>query len=118
MEIQQTKILGFSLLLLGLALCASGLWLLLGPTQYQATVKIRVVPDPISDIGRSGPTGDSFEYEHHFFLTTFKTIRSEAVLTNVINALNLNDRWSKKRRWGGRLETRQTVKMLKRRVNL
>ena len=118
MEIQRTKILGFSLLLLGLALCASGLWLLLGPTQYQATVKIRVVPDTIADTGPFVPTRGSSEYDPYFIQTEFEIIQSQIVLNKVVEALNLNTAWGKKQAGGNPLKTVETVNLLRRRMNL
>lgn len=45
MQILRTKILGLTLLLGGLVLCGAGLWLLLSPAQYQATVRIKREPN-------------------------------------------------------------------------
>jgi len=95
METCRPIILGFSLLLGGLALCSVGLWLVFCPAQYEADTRLIAVPDP-SEIAEyqknhSGPD----EYDPHYVEVAVKDVQCEAVLTNVIVTLNLNDQWSK-----------------------
>jgi len=118
MQVHRTKILGFSLLLGGLMLCGIGLWLLLSPAQYRAEVKIIIMPD-VSDIEvyQKNHPGAAW-YDPYFIQTTFEIIRSPAVLSNVVEGLNLNDRWGKKYSWSGKLEIKQTVKLLRKRMNV
>lgn len=117
MEIYRTKIPGFTLLLAGLVLCAAGLWLLLSPAQYRAMVKIKVAPDFIPDL-EDVRNSTAAVYDPNFIVITAERIRSEAVLTNVVLALNLNDNWGKKYVGGNKLKTSQTVKWLKRRIKI
>jgi uncharacterized protein involved in exopolysaccharide biosynthesis len=117
MEIRRTKILGFTLLLAGLALCATGLWLLLSPAQYRAIVKIRVALDYISNL-EDVRNSTAAVYDPNFIVSTAEIIQSEAVLTNVVLALNLNDVWGKKYAGGNKLKTSRTVKWLKKRIKI
>ena len=118
METCRTKILGFSLLLGGLVLCGIGLWLLLSPAQYRAEVKIIIMSD-VSDIEvyQKNHPGAAW-YDPYFIQISFEIIRSPAVLSNVVEGLNLNDRWGKKYSWSGKLETKQTFKLLRKRMNV
>src|ERR1017187_8088042 len=116
MEIRRKKTLGFALLLFGLALCGVGLWLLLSPAQYQAKVKIRNEPDVIADSGPFGAT--VYDPYFYFIKSASESIQSEAVLTNVVVALNLNDMWGKKYARGDKLKTRRTAELLKRRIKV
>jgi uncharacterized protein involved in exopolysaccharide biosynthesis len=112
METLRTKILGFALLLAGLALCGAGLWLLLSPAQYQATVRIK---SEFDGIGINGPVN---VYDPYFIQTEFQIIQSSYVLSNVVQSLNLNVEWGKKYGDGNPLETVKTIKLLQRRMNL
>jgi capsular polysaccharide biosynthesis protein len=119
MKIHRAKIFGFSLLLTGLALCGAGLWLLLSPAQYRATVTIIVLTDMIIDdvdVQKTHPGGSV--YDPYYVASTSERIQSEAVLTNVVAALNLNDIWGRKYSRGNRFETDQTVKLLKKRIRV
>jgi uncharacterized protein involved in exopolysaccharide biosynthesis len=116
MENHRTKILGFAFLLAGLTLCAFELWVLLGPTQYQATVKIRIRPDVIADPAPvDAPAYDPYPY---FIQTEFEVIQSPVVLSKVVETLNLNVEWGKRYGGGRQLKTDEVVNLLKRRINL
>lgn len=118
MEIHRTKILGFSLLFGGLVLCGIALWLLLSPAQYEAAVTINVMVDffDVGDAQKAHP-GASV-YDPFFIVSTAERIQSEAVLTNVVLALNLNDVWGKKYAGGNKLKTGRTVELLKKRIKV
>ena len=119
MEIRPTKILGFSLLLAGLALCGVGLWLLLSPAQYQATARIKAEADLLDINGMSGkPSAPIYSFDPYFIQTTFEIIQSQAVLGKVISALNLNIEWGRKYAGGGTLMTNESIAILKRHLNL
>jgi len=118
METCRTKILGFSLLLGGLALCGTGLWQVFSPAQYRADVRIIVVSEAADIVIDWNDYSRTHSYDPYFIQTTFEIIRSPVVLSNVIEALNLNDKWSKKYFWRGKLETKQTVSFLRKRVNV
>jgi capsular polysaccharide biosynthesis protein len=79
----RTKILGFALLLAGFALCGTGLWLLLSPAQYQATVRIEVGIDVAYDATELNGSRD-------YIKPTLDRIQSPVVLSNVWKSLNLN----------------------------
>lgn len=99
-------------LMIGLALCVGGLYFLLRPTEYKATVQIKIEPDLISD-------GSGYiTYDPYFMETEFKAMGSKEVLGNVIETLNLNGEWGKRYGGGGTLETDETIKLLRQRMEL
>ncbi len=93
MKFQQETILDLALLLIGFALCAFGLWLLLSPAKYRAGVEINVVCTPQEKV-RPGIYYDDGGFDPYFIVDVAKEIKT-SVLTNVAAALNLKD--------GGRL---------------
>ena len=74
-------ILGSSLLIFGLILCGAGVFILLQPAQYKATVRIRVEPE----------IDDPNDFNPYFIQTSFEIVKSELVLSNAVAALNMND---------------------------
>jgi uncharacterized protein involved in exopolysaccharide biosynthesis len=116
MEIRRATILGFTLLLLGLAIYGVGLWLLLSPAQYRATT--RIILDDSDIIGMSGPPHDPSVYDPYFIQTEFEALQSQLVLSNVINALNLNVEWGEKYSSGQPLKTAESLKILRNRLRL
>ncbi len=116
MEIRRAKILRFTLWLAGIAFCAFGLWLLLGPAEYKAQVKIMNEPDVIADSGPFAATVNDPDF--YFIKSASENIQSESVLTNVVLALNLNDVSGKKYTGRDKLETRRTVEWLKKRIKV
>ena len=114
MPIRRTKILGFTLLLAGLALGGAGLWLLLSPAQYRATATIELRPDSAG----IGGTGQVMDYDPYFLKPEFEIIKSSLVLSNVVEALNLNSEWDKKHGNGSPLKMAKTIKLLQRQMRL
>jgi capsular polysaccharide biosynthesis protein len=111
MQILQTRILGFTLLLAGFALCGTGLWLLLSPTQFQATTKIKLEPDEPNANGQ-------VSYDPYFIQTEFEIIQSPLVLSNVVESLNLDVVWGKRYGDGNPFETVKSIKLLQSRIIL
>jgi uncharacterized protein involved in exopolysaccharide biosynthesis len=98
------------LLCLALVLSGVGLWILLRPMEYQATVRIQVEPD-------ANASGQDESYDPYFIQTEFEIIQSQIVLGRVVEALNLNVEWGKKYAAGETLNTLETIKLLQRRLN-
>jgi uncharacterized protein involved in exopolysaccharide biosynthesis len=101
MKIRQTKILGLALLLGGVALCGVGLWLLLSPAQYAATVKIwdlHSVDDIVAASDPNNKTRLENVYDPYFIQTTFEIIKSPLVLSNVVIHLSQEQKWRDKYR--------------------
>jgi len=115
METLRTKILGFALLLAGLALCGAGLWLLLSPAQYQATARIKINQDmpPIHGNGQVEPG-----YDPYFIQTDFEVIQSEIVLSNVISTLNLSEKWGEKYNAGNPFTIDEMIRFLTQRMSI
>ena len=88
------------------------------PESFASTTRIIVEPD-VSDIS----VGDEMSasrapYDPYFLQTTYELIQSQAVLSNVVNALNLNVEWGKKYYNGDALKTTESIEFLKRRMRL
>jgi uncharacterized protein involved in exopolysaccharide biosynthesis len=111
MQNLRTKILGFALLLGGLALCGTGLWLLLSPAQFEATATIKLEADEPDVNGQ-------VSYDPYFIQTEFVIIQSPLVLSNVVESLNLNVEWGKKNGDGSPLKTVKSIKLLQRQIKL
>lgn len=80
-KFRHKKFFGVGALIPGLASCVIGLWLLLSPAQYQATVQVQV--------GRDDPN----VYNPYFIQTEFEFVWSAVVLSNVVEKLNLLENW-------------------------
>jgi uncharacterized protein involved in exopolysaccharide biosynthesis len=98
------------ILCLALVLSGVGLWILLRPSEYQATALIKIEPEPkyIPSSLDEGPD---------FIPTDFDIIQSTPVLGKVIVALKLNVEWGKKYAGGRTLEFNETLLLLKQRLN-
>jgi Mg-chelatase subunit ChlD/uncharacterized protein involved in exopolysaccharide biosynthesis/anti-sigma factor RsiW len=57
-------------------------------------------------------------YDPYFIQTEFETIKSDAVLSKVLEKLNLNETWAKKRGSSTKLSTRETLQLLKKSLDL
>ena len=88
------RILGFTMLLAGIALCGAGLWLLLNPPLYRATATIHIKAIDFSNL--------AVEYEytakHHcgwfdgcWTPATVEYIKSGRILTNVVETLHIDE---------------------------
>ena len=97
MKSSSKKVFGRATVVVGLALCGIGAWLLIRPMEYQAKVRIQLEPN-------INTSGSEESYDPYFIQTEFELIQSEAVLGNVIEALNLNVEWGKNTREAGHLK--------------
>jgi uncharacterized protein involved in exopolysaccharide biosynthesis len=105
---------GLALLGIGLLLVVLGVRLALSPTTYQSTVRIRVEREqPDGPAGLRGLTG----YDPYFIQTEIEVLQSEPVLGKVIDALDLNKEWGTKHAGGELLKTRETVALLRSRLD-
>lgn len=98
-------ILCLALLLGALALCGTGLWLLLSPPQYAATARVKIERDEAA-LGEDS-------YDPYFIETEFEMMQSQLVLSNVIADLNLEETWGKKHFHGEPLKTAQCYAILR-----
>ncbi len=106
------QILGSALLLAGLLLDGIGLWLLLSPVHYAATMRIKVENDPFDD----SPSGMNFGLQPLFI--AFEIIQSQLVLSNVVCSLNLNKVWGKKYSNGSKLTMNESTEVIKTHMRL
>src|SRR5260221_270578 len=88
------------------------------PESYSSTCKIKVENDVNDSAGGSAPTPAQMSYDPYFIQTTFEIMQSQLVLTNVVNALNLNVEWGKKYFNGDTLKTTETMEILRGRMGL
>lgn len=112
MKIRRAKILGFTVLLAGLALGGIGLWLLFGTLRYQAVIRLRSYPYSLPE------SSESPAYDENFVPIEIEAIKSEAVLRRVVTNLNLNELWTEKHADGRKLELGQPIHLLKKRVKV
>lgn len=88
------------------------------PEQFVSTASIKVERDR-SDIDQiDGTSARLYQYDPYFIQTEFETILSETILSNVVDALDLNTEWGKKYFEGNRLKTPETVAMMRGRMDL
>ena len=90
---------------------------LMYPESFASTARIDVEqehPD-ISGLG-TGPIGNG--YDPYFMLTEFETIQSDAVLSKVIDAMNLKEVWGKKFNGGLPMSQSDVEAMIKSRLEL
>ena len=89
------------------------------PESFASTTRIIVEPD-VSDISMWGEerSVSQVTYDPYFLQTTYELIQSQAVLSNVVSALNLNVEWGKKYYNGETLKTSEAIEFLKRRMHL
>jgi uncharacterized protein involved in exopolysaccharide biosynthesis len=111
-------IVGFCVLIIGLALCAAGLWSLLSPVRYQAVVKIKIEPDVVSDVG--SPSGDGVyqPYDPYFMETELKIIVSDRVLKSAAQKLSLEEKWVSRYGNGETISNDEAIKRLRRMISL
>ena len=105
---------GVALLGVGLVIVVLGVRLALSSTTYQAMVRIRVERDPVaSPADQRGASA----YDPYFIQTEFEVLQSEVVLGKVVDDLDLNKEWGTKHADGNRLTTRETMALLKQRID-
>ncbi len=85
------------------------------PESYASTVRMKVEPDP-NLAKNNNSAGTSFD--PYFIQTTFEIMESEVMLSNVVAALDLNEKWGDKFNHGVALQTEQTMMLLKNRMVL
>jgi capsular polysaccharide biosynthesis protein len=84
------------------------------PESYSSAARIKVERDHTDIAGLQGQQTVAV-YDPYFLRTEFEVIKSELILRNVIEGLDLNKKWAKD---GPELKTQQTMAMLKGRVVL
>jgi uncharacterized protein involved in exopolysaccharide biosynthesis/beta-lactamase regulating signal transducer with metallopeptidase domain len=115
--VRPRHVTGLVLIGLGLILITTGIYLLLGHTTYQAVACLKLESGR-ADVPRSAEHQPMSSYDPYFIQTEFEVIQSEAVLSKVIEALNLNLEWGRKYAGGESLKTSETVTLLKLRMDL
>jgi hypothetical protein len=106
MNLSSKTILGFATLIIGLSLGGIGFWLLFGPAEYQAVVRLKIdVDDPNS-------------YNPYFIQTEFETIQSEIILNKVVGTLNLDVQWCGRDPGDNKRKTASAVTILRRRMRV
>src|ERR1041385_5486805 len=91
---------------------------LMYPESYASSARIQVEqehPD-IGGVNTLGNLGSS--YDPYFLLTEFETIQSHAVLTRVIDAMDLKAKWGKKYNNGVAMNESDVEDMIKARLDL
>jgi polysaccharide biosynthesis transport protein len=87
------------------------------PESYLSTASIRVDRNS-ADIGEFTSQRMSGVYDPYFIQTEFEAIKSEAVLSNVVANMDLNQVWGRRYNGGRRLSTSDTLEYLRRKMDL
>jgi capsular exopolysaccharide synthesis family protein len=88
------------------------------PEQFASTATLKIERDK-SDIDEIGGNSAHFNsFDPYFIQTEFEVIQSEIILSNVVDVLNLNDKWGKKYNDGNKFKTSESVGILKNRLDL
>lgn len=88
------------------------------PVSYASTARIKVEKDVTDVAGMETPSMGLMSYDPYFIQTTFEIMQSEVVLSNVIAAMDLNNKWGQKYFNGEPLKTTETMEILKNRMQL
>ncbi|MGA2248006.1 MAG: von Willebrand factor type A domain-containing protein [Verrucomicrobiota bacterium] len=84
--------------------------------RYESTARMKVEND-VTDIPGMSGRPSYMAYDPYFIQTTFEIIKSPILLSNVVNALDLQNAWSKK--YGGqKLTTQETISLLQNELDL
>jgi polysaccharide biosynthesis transport protein len=87
------------------------------PESYASTARIKIEGDQSDIAFNADPRLGGQTYDPYFIQTEFETIRSERVLTNVVNSLDLKQEWAKQN--GGQpLKMPEAIAFLKNRMAL
>ncbi|MEY4387303.1 MAG: Tyrosine-protein kinase YwqD [Verrucomicrobiota bacterium] len=87
------------------------------PKHYESKASIKV-DRASADIAEMSGRSMSGIYDPYFIQTEFEAIRSEAVLTNVVNRLDLNKRWGDDYAGGQRLPLAKSLEILRSHLDL
>jgi capsular exopolysaccharide synthesis family protein len=87
------------------------------PESYASTARIKVERD-VSDIKTILESASNLGYDPYFIQTEFEIIKSELVLSNVIQNLNLQVEWGKKYAGGEKLKSQEALMLLGQRLDL
>jgi len=114
MNCKKVKFLGFALLLGGIAICGTGLWLWLSPPKYQASARIMISSEITTlippDFSKLKNYFDSDTYAASLIPGELKIIESNEVLRKAVENLKLCAEWG--------VSTNKALRMLKHRVSL
>jgi uncharacterized protein involved in exopolysaccharide biosynthesis len=88
------------------------------PETYASTCRIKVENDAVGGFNGNTIT-DAMKFSDPYFIqTTFEIMQSQLVLSNVIASLDLNTKWGKIYNNGSPLQTAETMKLLRQRLQL
>ncbi len=85
---------------------------------FSSTARIKLAPRVIEHTGIPGAVSAASPYDPYQIQTELEVLQSKAVLDGVIDALNLNRRWSWRYAKGGDLDRAQALAILKQNIQL
>jgi uncharacterized protein involved in exopolysaccharide biosynthesis len=88
------------------------------PESFSSSARIKIERDQPDISALSAERGGMLGYDPYFIQTEFELIQSEAILSKVVEELDLNNAWGKKYAGGSRLTTTETITLLKNRIDL
>ena len=87
------------------------------PEQFASTATLKIERDK-SDIDEIAGNSRISSFDPYFIQTEFEVIQSETILSNVVDVLDLNNKWGKKYNDGQKFKTQESMAILKNRLNL
>jgi len=107
MNIERTRRWGFILLFAGFLIGIPGILMLVAHVRYEATVRIKIMPQP-----------DNGSYDPYFIQTEFEVIKSDVILGKVIDTLHLDDAWGKRYNYGKTIPKAEAIGLLRQCLDL
>ena len=87
------------------------------PEQFASTATLKIERDK-SDIDEMAGNSRITSFDPYYIQTEFEVIQSETILSNVVDVLDLNNKWGKKYNEGNKFKTQESMAILKNRLNL
>lgn len=114
-QTDRARLGGLALLGVGLVLVVLGGYLMLAPKTYQAEARIKVERNQTSS-GSNEARNPTHPNDPYFVATEIEVIESSVVLSQVVDALRLDEVWGQRYNAAVKLATPEAVAMLRQRV--
>ena len=83
------------------------------PESYASTARIRIARDTVKQAKPADASTPGASYDPYFLQTEFEVIRSDLILRQVVQALNLEETWSRTFNRGEKLTAAQAIDLLR-----
>lgn len=116
MNQSQVKLAGVLLVVVAVTLSVGGVHALKGLTTSRAAVTVRIERDE-TDLPELGPRAAAGTDLTFLMQTEAELVRSETVLSKVVQALDLNQEWGRRNSGGQPLKSAESIQLLRARVH-